>query len=170
MRCAAHPGVETELTCASCGRPICPDCLVQTPVGMKCRDCGLAPPPPLYRASPGALATGIVVAALLGGAAGLAAWWAAQAVGWLVLLAGPALGGLVGDAAWRAARRRGRAMAAAVAAACAAGVVVVGPQAAALAGWGTSLGAGDLLVLLIRRPLLPLMAVLMAVAAFWRVR
>jgi hypothetical protein len=39
MRCAAHPDVETELSCGKCGRPICPDCMVQTPVGIRCRDC-----------------------------------------------------------------------------------------------------------------------------------
>ncbi len=170
MRCATHPDVETGLTCATCGRPICPDCLVETPVGMKCRDCGLAPLPPLYRASPGALAVGVLVAALLGGVAGLAAVMVVRAVGWLLLLAGPALGGLVGDVAWRVARRRGRTMAGAVAAACAVGVAALGPQAAAVAGSGGTLDAGHLLALLVRQPLLPLLAVLMAVAAFWRVR
>lgn len=39
--CAKHPKVETGITCASCGTPICPDCMVVTPVGMKCRQCGL---------------------------------------------------------------------------------------------------------------------------------
>src|SRR3989304_4969303 len=34
MQCATHPGVETELRCATCGKPICPDCLVGTPVGV----------------------------------------------------------------------------------------------------------------------------------------
>ncbi len=38
--CARHPKRETVLTCASCGTPICPDCMVVTPVGMKCRGCG----------------------------------------------------------------------------------------------------------------------------------
>ena len=28
MQCATHPGVETELRCATCGKPICPDCLM----------------------------------------------------------------------------------------------------------------------------------------------
>ncbi len=37
--CARHPSVETGLKCASCGTPICPSCLVQTPVGMKCKSC-----------------------------------------------------------------------------------------------------------------------------------
>ena len=39
MRCAYHPDVETNLRCGKCGKPICPRCLVQTPVGARCRDC-----------------------------------------------------------------------------------------------------------------------------------
>lgn len=32
-------GVNTRLTCAGCGAPICPTCLVRTPVGLKCPNC-----------------------------------------------------------------------------------------------------------------------------------
>lgn len=39
MRCATHPEVETSLRCGKCGKPICPRCLVQTPVGARCPDC-----------------------------------------------------------------------------------------------------------------------------------
>jgi hypothetical protein len=39
MRCAVHPDVETALRCGKCGKPICPRCLVQTPVGARCREC-----------------------------------------------------------------------------------------------------------------------------------
>ncbi|MFQ5988119.1 MAG: hypothetical protein ACE5H6_04635 [Dehalococcoidia bacterium] len=39
MRCATHPEVETNLSCGRCGRPICPKCMVQTPVGTRCLDC-----------------------------------------------------------------------------------------------------------------------------------
>ena len=37
--CARHPDVETGLRCGKCDTPICPRCLVQTPVGARCRDC-----------------------------------------------------------------------------------------------------------------------------------
>lgn len=37
LHCAAH-GRETRLTCVTCGRPLCHECLVQTPVGFKCDD------------------------------------------------------------------------------------------------------------------------------------
>ncbi len=39
MRCAAHPGVETALRCSKCGKPICPKCMVETPVGARCPEC-----------------------------------------------------------------------------------------------------------------------------------
>ena len=39
MQCAAHPEVETNLSCGRCGVPICPRCMVQTPVGARCRKC-----------------------------------------------------------------------------------------------------------------------------------
>lgn len=32
-------GVATQLTCVGCGAPICPACLVRTPVGLKCSTC-----------------------------------------------------------------------------------------------------------------------------------
>ena len=40
--CAAHPHVETGLRCSQCGTPICPRCLVMTPVGAKCVSCARA--------------------------------------------------------------------------------------------------------------------------------
>jgi hypothetical protein len=41
--CANHPRVETGLSCSSCGKPICPDCMVQAAVGIKCRECARMP-------------------------------------------------------------------------------------------------------------------------------
>lgn len=38
MRCYRHPNRETRVSCATCGRPICTDCMVQTEVGIKCPD------------------------------------------------------------------------------------------------------------------------------------
>src|ERR687894_2444015 len=38
MRCYRHPDRETRVSCATCGRPICTECMVQTEVGIKCPD------------------------------------------------------------------------------------------------------------------------------------
>jgi membrane associated rhomboid family serine protease len=37
--CYRHPGRETNVACSNCGRPICPDCMTTTPVGMRCPEC-----------------------------------------------------------------------------------------------------------------------------------
>ena len=37
--CYRHPGRETGVRCSNCGRPICPDCMTPTPVGMRCPEC-----------------------------------------------------------------------------------------------------------------------------------
>ena len=49
MRCAEHPDVETSLRCGKCGQPICPRCLVETPVGARCKDCARLYVLPTYR-------------------------------------------------------------------------------------------------------------------------
>lgn len=37
--CSYHPNVLTGLRCNRCGKPICPDDAVRTPVGLRCPDC-----------------------------------------------------------------------------------------------------------------------------------
>ena len=39
LRCARHPTVETVLRCGRCETPICPRCLIPTPVGARCPTC-----------------------------------------------------------------------------------------------------------------------------------
>lgn len=65
MKCT-HPAGETSLRCAKCGTPICPRCLVQTPVGARCRDCANVRKIPTYSVTPRyyarAVAAGVVTA------------------------------------------------------------------------------------------------------------
>ena len=37
--CYRHPDRGTYIRCARCGKPICPDCMVQAPVGFQCPEC-----------------------------------------------------------------------------------------------------------------------------------
>ena len=37
--CYRHPTRETNVSCSNCGRPICPDCMTSTSVGMRCPEC-----------------------------------------------------------------------------------------------------------------------------------
>ena len=67
LRCARHPGTETVLRCGRCETPICPRCMVETPVGARCPTCAgvkrfrlLVKPAELARA----IAYGIAVGAV----------------------------------------------------------------------------------------------------------
>lgn len=71
--CARHPEVETALRCSRCETPICPRCLVQTPVGARCKDCAAVRKNPIYTVTPMQYARMIPVA-LLGGALVGVAW------------------------------------------------------------------------------------------------
>ena len=74
MQCAAHPKVETELTCGKCDKAICPRCLVQGPVGARCPECANIRRIPTYNMSAATFwrAGG---AALGAGVALGVAWW-----------------------------------------------------------------------------------------------
>jgi hypothetical protein len=52
MRCAADPSVETYLRCGRCDKPICPRCLIQTPVGARCRECARLRKLPMFQIGP----------------------------------------------------------------------------------------------------------------------
>jgi hypothetical protein len=70
MKCAAHHDVETSLACGRCGTPICPRCLVETPVGARCSKCANVKRLPTYQVSTAqyakAMAAGLVIAVALG--------------------------------------------------------------------------------------------------------
>jgi hypothetical protein len=71
--CKRHPQVETVLRCGRCETPICPRCLVQTPVGARCRECANVRTLPTVDVKPVFLARGLG-GALLGGAFTGAVW------------------------------------------------------------------------------------------------
>ena len=70
MKCAIHNDVETGLACGKCGTPICPKCLVETPVGARCRKCANVRRLPTYNITPvqyfKAVAAGLGVAIVVG--------------------------------------------------------------------------------------------------------
>ncbi len=49
--CATHRNVETGLSCGRCGRFICPQCMIQTPVGSRCNDCARVRKSPVFDVS-----------------------------------------------------------------------------------------------------------------------
>lgn len=102
MRCARHPRVETALACGRCGKPICPDCSVPGPVGIRCPDCASLRSSPLYQISAGRFA----LAAAAGLAAGTLAGFVLQAIGFFILFVAPLIGGLLGEVILRATGRK----------------------------------------------------------------
>ncbi len=102
LSCARH-GAATRVTCTSCGAPICPRCMVETPVGHKCPDCTRQPKaatPGLKVAQAGRAVPVAAGSALLGGVL-LALWM--TTVGFLVFIAAYAMGAVQGTYIVRAA-------------------------------------------------------------------
>ena len=64
MSCYRHPKRETRVSCATCGRPICTECMRQTEVGIKCPDDARLP----RGARAGVMKTGQVVRSILASA------------------------------------------------------------------------------------------------------
>ena len=89
--CYRHPNRETGVSCSSCGRPICPDCMTPTPVGMRCPECsrertrvtrGVRSTPAVPRATQALIALNVIVflaetaaGAPLGGGGGGTVWF-----------------------------------------------------------------------------------------------
>ena len=111
MKCAAHPNVETNLRCGKCGKPICPKCLVQTPVGARCRDCAQLQKLPTFQVTTWyyllAAASRVGMAFACG-----AAWWKINNLGLpigLDFVLAAAFGYAIGEVISRSTnRKRGR--------------------------------------------------------------
>lgn len=123
-RCAAHPSVETYLRCGRCETPICPRCMVMTPVGARCRACARMKKLPMFQVGPAHYARGLAagIAAAAVGATLLAFVPGLGFFGFLLMLG---LGYVVGEATTAAAnRKRGTGLAVAAALAVPLGLVL----------------------------------------------
>ena len=70
-RCAEHPEIATNLRCIRCNKFVCGQCMVQAPVGIRCREHGQSRGMPTYEISAGILARAIAVGSaisIVGGA------------------------------------------------------------------------------------------------------
>ncbi len=105
--CPRHPRISTRLRCSKCGTPICPRCMVETPVGYRCPTCaGLSSR--VWSDLPGSLLVRAAVAGLL--VALVVGWLWSRIPEWQFYLA-LLLGFGVAEAMANAARlRRGQAL------------------------------------------------------------
>ncbi len=107
QHCVNHPERETLVRCSKCDAPICLKCRVETPVGFRCRECGIYRPvqyqvPPVLFAP--ALGVGLI-AGFIGGMIG-------PLLGFYAIFLGPVFGTAVGESITRVTRgKRGRALA-----------------------------------------------------------
>ena len=111
--CHWHPGVMTGLSCSRCSKPICPQCMVQAPVGIRCRECGKAAPMPTFDVSKThyARAIGVGAAVAIGGGILWAAlnWAIALSVGFIPFinsLGAMGIGYLAGELISRSVNRK----------------------------------------------------------------
>jgi len=110
MQCATHPKVETELACGRCGKPICPRCLVQTPVGSRCRQCAGVRRLPTFEISPVYAARGLAASLVAGAVVG--AVWAGLlshnlgVVGYFIFFVALGIGYAVGETVSLATNRK----------------------------------------------------------------
>ena len=73
--CNWHPDTETRLFCSQCGRSMCTVCMVQVPVGIRCRECGRAERLPTYDVQPTYFLRAIGVALVVAIVGGLLWLW-----------------------------------------------------------------------------------------------
>ncbi len=96
--CAFHPGVETEVRCTECERPICIKDMVSTPVGYKCRECARPARSALHYVKPRQWMIGALAGIGAGVAGGILLGWVIGIHFWFVYLG---FGLLVGEAVRR---------------------------------------------------------------------
>lgn len=105
LRCSNHPDTVTGLLCSRCGKPICAKCVVQTPVGGRCRECARISKSPFRVVSPQLYARAALygLAASLGGGLLIAELGSRFRLFGLLLVG---LGYIVGEAVSRGANGR----------------------------------------------------------------
>jgi hypothetical protein len=107
MRCYRHPDRETRVSCATCERPICTECMVPTEVGIKCPDDARLP----RGARAGVMKGNQIARSLLAGAAvallGVPVAYAIFQIGFLTLVLSAVAGYGAGTLVHRAGGRNG---------------------------------------------------------------
>lgn len=100
--CVNHRKRETWVRCGKCGDPICPKCMIQTPVGVRCKECAQVRRLPQYD-----VPIWILARSALGGlAASVFTWAVVSYVPYLRFFLSIFVGVAVAEVMSRLARRR----------------------------------------------------------------
>jgi hypothetical protein len=103
--CYRHSNRETALRCYTCGKPICTECAVKTPVGYSCPDCIRDLRKSYYTAKP----LDYIITFLVALPVATMAAFLVSFVGFFVIFLAPMVGTFIGRVSfWAVRRRRGR--------------------------------------------------------------
>jgi hypothetical protein len=172
LTCANHPNRETNLRCNRCGKPICAQCAIQTPVGYRCRDCVRGQQKVFETARQADVVVAGLVAALgVGISVALLSF-----VGFWGIIVAPVIGGGIGEVVRRAIgrRRSARVFWAAAAGGAIGGAIYMLVAVASRYGWLLG-GGASMIPMFVGRIALDLLwpivdTVLMVASIFYRLR
>lgn len=105
--CANHPGRSTMVSCSACGKPLCPDCMVYSAVGIKCQQCAAMPRSSRVTLKTRRFLLAIAAGLSVGTAIGFAYYYILGFIGFFFffIFVAAGIGYLVGEAVSRASGR-----------------------------------------------------------------
>ncbi|MCA0457501.1 MAG: B-box zinc finger protein [Chloroflexi bacterium] len=106
--CEVHPNRETSLRCNKCNRLMCPDCVVSTPVGYRCKQCVRQQDDKFFTAGQNDYVVIAAVCAILSGVATAIVGQIGIPMLFLIFIAIPVGGGIAELGLRLTKRRRGR--------------------------------------------------------------
>ncbi len=102
VACFYHPGVQTQLQCNRCSKPICTRCAVKTPVGYRCKECVKEQQDIFFSA----LWYDYALAAVVTLPLAALGYFLVSGIGFMVIFVAPFVGMIIAEAVRLATRRR----------------------------------------------------------------
>jgi hypothetical protein len=138
--CANHPDRPTMVSCSACEKPLCPDCMVYSAVGIKCQECAAMPKSSRVTLKTRRFLLAIAVGLWVGTAVGFAYYYILGSIGFFFFFffVSAGIGYLVGEAVSRASGRYHGKKTAVVAALSTVWAFVLPPLLAAFISFGVS--------------------------------
>jgi hypothetical protein len=138
--CANHPGRMTMVSCSACGKPLCPDCMVFSAVGIKCSECARMPRSSRVTLKHGRLLRAVGAGLGAGTAIGFAYYYILGTIGFFFFFffVAAGIGYVVGEAVVRASGHYRGLQTAVIAALSTVWAFVVPPLIAGLISFGVS--------------------------------
>ena len=110
--CPRHKDTPTNLSCGRCETPVCPQCMVHAPVGVRCPDCGKPPTLPQFEVSTPLVLRAVGASLVVSVAGGFALWFVLDFGIFFYLIASAGFGYVVSEVtSYSASRKRGPALA-----------------------------------------------------------